>query len=101
MHVFNLDKAGLGPQAPCGENPGQDRGWRRHRCVLGAGQISPYHCHPHATEIYFCYTGGGKMRTPRETIDVVPACSSYPPGEVHNTPTDRRTLLFGCAMAPT
>ena len=29
------------------------------------GQISPYHCHPHATEIYFCFEGGGVMRTPR------------------------------------
>ena len=36
------------------------------------GQISPYHSHPHATEIYFCYSGGGKMRTPTRTIDVVP-----------------------------
>ena len=28
------------------------------------GQISPYHCHPDATEIYFCFSGGGQMRTP-------------------------------------
>ena len=28
------------------------------------GQISPNHCHPHATEIYFCFEGGGTMRTP-------------------------------------
>src|SRR6516162_290356 len=28
------------------------------------GQISPYHCHPDATEIYFCFEGGGVMRTP-------------------------------------
>ena len=27
------------------------------------GQISPYHCHPHATEIYLCFEGGGTMRT--------------------------------------
>ena len=26
------------------------------------GQISPNHCHPHATEIYFCFTGGGVSR---------------------------------------
>ena len=32
------------------------------------GQISPYHCHPDATEIYFCFEGGGTMRTPSETI---------------------------------
>ena len=60
------------------------------------GQISPNHCHPHATEIYFCFTGGGKMRTPKETIDVVPGSFVvHPPGEVHeyiNGP--ERTLLF-------
>src|SRR5262245_47222628 len=60
------------------------------------GQISPYHCHPDATEIYFCFSGGGKMRTPKETIDVVPgAFVVHPPGEVHeyaNGP--ERTLLF-------
>ena len=60
------------------------------------GQISPYHCHPHATEIYFCYTGGGTMRTPEATVDVKPgAFVVHPPGEVHeyaNGP--ERTLLF-------
>ena len=60
------------------------------------GQISPNHCHPDATEIYFCFEGGGKMRTPKETIDVVPGSFVvHPPGEVHeysNGP--RRTLLF-------
>jgi len=60
------------------------------------GQISPYHCHPDATEIYFCYQGGGKMRTPREMIDVVPGSFVvHPPGELHeyaNGP--QRTLLF-------
>jgi quercetin dioxygenase-like cupin family protein len=60
------------------------------------GQISPYHCHPLATEIYFCFSGGGKMRTPKETIDVVPGSFVvHPPGEMHeyiNGPA--RTLLF-------
>ena len=60
------------------------------------GQISPNHCHPHATEIYFCFEGGGTMRTPEETIAVVPgAFVVHPPGEVHeyeNGP--QRTLLF-------
>jgi len=60
------------------------------------GQISPYHCHPEATEIYFCFEGGGKMRTPKETIDVVPGSFVvHPPGELHeyiNGPN--RTLLF-------
>ena len=60
------------------------------------GQISPYHCHPHATEIYFCFEGGGVMRTPDETIEVKPGgFVVHPPGEVHeyaNGP--HRTLLF-------
>ena len=60
------------------------------------GQISPYHCHPHATEIYFCFEGGGQMRTPDETIEVVPGSFVvHPPGELHeyaNGPV--RTLLF-------
>jgi len=60
------------------------------------GQISPYHCHPDATEIYFCFEGGGRIRTPSGTIDVAPgACVVHPAGEVHeyaNGP--HRTLLF-------
>jgi quercetin dioxygenase-like cupin family protein len=60
------------------------------------GQISPYHCHPEATEIYFCFEGGGTMRTPATSIAVTPgAFVVHPPGEVHeyaNGPT--RTLLF-------
>ena len=35
------------------------------------GQVSPNHCHPEATEIYFCFEGGGIMRTLDEQIDVV------------------------------
>ena len=60
------------------------------------GQISPYHCHPHATEIYFCYQGGGEMRTPKETVEVRPGSFVvHPAGELHeyvNGP--ERTLLF-------
>ena len=48
------------------------------------GQISPNHCHPGATEIYFCFLGGGKMRTPTETVDIVPgAFVVHPAGELH------------------
>ena len=68
------------------------------------GQVSPYHCHPEATEIYFCFEGGGKMRTPERTVDVVPGSFVvHPRGELHeyiNGP--QRTLLFrvryGAAM---
>ena len=60
------------------------------------GQVSPYHCHPEATEIYFCYSGGGTMRTPGMTVPVTPGSFVvHPPAEVHeyeNGPT--RTLLF-------
>src|SRR4029077_1331055 len=60
------------------------------------GQVSPNHCHPDCTEIYFCFSGGGKMRTPKEIIDVVPgALVVHPPGELHeysNGP--ERPLLF-------
>ena len=60
------------------------------------GQTSPYHCHPDATEIYFCFSGGGTMRTPQETVAIAPgAFVVHPPGEVHeyeNGPA--RTLLF-------
>lgn len=61
-----------------------------------SGQISPYHCHPSATEIYLCFQGGGVMRTPDRTVDVKPgAFVVHPPGELHeyeNGP--ERTLLF-------
>lgn len=60
------------------------------------GQVSPYHAHPDCTEIYFCYEGGGQMRTPERTVDIVPGSFVvHPPGELHeyvNGP--KRTLLF-------
>jgi quercetin dioxygenase-like cupin family protein len=60
------------------------------------GQISPYHCHPHATEIYFCFEGGGTMRTPAESIAVTPGSFVvHPPGELHEYANGaHRTLLF-------
>jgi quercetin dioxygenase-like cupin family protein len=60
------------------------------------GQTSPYHCHPDATEIYFCFEGGGTIRTPTETIVLEPGSFVvHPRGELHeyiNGP--QRTLLF-------
>jgi quercetin dioxygenase-like cupin family protein len=60
------------------------------------GQTSPYHCHPDATEIYFCVSGGGVMRTPERTVDVKPGgFVAHPPGELHefeNGPA--RSVLF-------
>jgi quercetin dioxygenase-like cupin family protein len=60
------------------------------------GQASPYHCHPHATEIYFCFEGGGTMKTPERTVDVVAgSLVVHPPGELHEWRTGpQRTLLF-------
>jgi quercetin dioxygenase-like cupin family protein len=60
------------------------------------GQISPYHCHPRASEIYFCFSGGGRMVTPEGEARISPgAFVVHPPGEVHeyvNGP--QRTVLF-------
>ena len=61
-----------------------------------AGQVSPNHCHPEATEIYFCFEGGGVMNTLDESIDVVPGSFVvHPPGELHEYVNgNTRTLLF-------
>ena len=60
------------------------------------GQFSPNHLHPNCVEIYFCFEGGGIMRTPTATVEVVPgAFVVHPRGELHeyeNGP--ERSLLF-------
>ena len=60
------------------------------------GQFSPHHLHPNCTEIYFCFEGGGTMRTADQTVAVVPgAFVVHPRGELHeyeNGP--QRSLLF-------
>ena len=60
------------------------------------GQVSPNHCHPDATEIYFCFEGGGVMRTPDRTVEVRPGdFVVHPPGELHEYANgEARTLLF-------
>lgn len=65
-------------------------------------QVSPYHCHPSATEIYLCLEGGGVMRTPAETVDIVPASFVvHPPGELHEYANGvARTLLFRVRYGP-
>ncbi len=56
------------------------------------GQVSPYHCHPDATEIYFCFTGGGQMRTPEREVEVTPGSFIvHPPGELHEYVNGERT----------
>ena len=60
------------------------------------GQFSPHHCHPDATEIYFCFAGGGTMHTAHGDTPVIPgAFVVHPPGELHeyeNGP--QRSILF-------
>src|SRR6516165_5702761 len=65
------------------------------------GQTSPYHCHPNATEIYFCFEGGGTMRTPTETIDIVPGSFVvHPRGELHEYANGRSAPSCSvCVMA--
>ena len=60
------------------------------------GQMSPCHCHPDATEIYFCFEGGGTNRTPSEAIAIGPrSFVVHPRGELHeHCKGPQRTLLF-------
>ena len=60
------------------------------------GQCSPNHAHPNATEIYFCFEGGGVMRTPTQTVNVVPGSFVvHPRGELHEyTNGPQRSLVF-------
>lgn len=59
-------------------------------------QKSPNHYHPDATEIYFCFSGGGIMRTDEKEINIHPGSFVvHPPGEVHEyTNGKNRTVLF-------
>ena len=60
------------------------------------GQTSPNHCHPNASEIYFCFEGGGIMRTAEASVVIRPGSFTFhPPGEVHEFLNgDTRTILF-------
>jgi len=97
MHVFSvLDEAEFDPKKHVEKILGRIEDGDVTVACWEPGQISPYHCHPQATEIYFCVEGGGVMRTPEATIEVKPGgFVVHPPGEVHeyaNGPA--RTLLF-------
>ncbi len=97
MHVFNLEREQQwNPKHHVEKILGIESGGDFTVACWEPGQISPYHCHPDATEIYFCFSGGGVMHTPTETVPVTPgAFIVHPPGEVHeyeNGPG--RTLLF-------
>jgi hypothetical protein len=64
-------------------------------------QTSPNHLHPNATEIYFCFSGGGVMRTPSGDVDVkLGSIGVHPRGELHecvNGPSARYSFEFGMA----
>jgi quercetin dioxygenase-like cupin family protein len=97
MHVFNVvQEAEFSPRHHIEKILGTVADGDVTVACWEPGQISPYHCHPHATEIYFCFEGGGTMRTPEESIAVTPGgFVVHPPGEVHEYANGaRRTLLF-------
>ena len=59
------------------------------------GQVSPNHCHPDAVEIYFCYEGGGIMRTENEELKVKKGCFVvHPKGELHEFTTGQREQYY-------
>ena len=85
MHVFNLKKEEkFDPKKHVERVLGRVAEGDVTVACWEPGQASPYHCHPHATEIYFCFEGGGTMKTPEGTVDVVPGSFVvHPPGELH------------------
>ncbi|MGB6173434.1 MAG: hypothetical protein WBG12_15845, partial [Xanthobacteraceae bacterium] len=71
MHVFSVvDEAAFDPKKHVEKILGQVEAGDVTVACWEPGQISPYHCHPHATEIYFCFEGGGAMRTPTQNVTV-------------------------------
>jgi quercetin dioxygenase-like cupin family protein len=97
MHVFNLEREqAWDPKQHVEKVLGKVEDGDVTVACWEPGQISPNHCHPEATEIYFCFTGGGVMRTPAQTVEVLPGSFVvHPPGEVHEYENGReRTLLF-------
>ena len=60
MHVFSLEREQQwNPERHVEKILGKIAGGDVTVACWEPGQISPYHCHPHATEIYFCFSGGG------------------------------------------
>jgi quercetin dioxygenase-like cupin family protein len=97
MHVFNLEREqAWDPSKHVEKVLGKIEDGDVTVACWEPGQVSPNHCHPEATEIYFCFTGGGVMRTPKQTVAVVPGSFVvHPPGELHEYENGReRTLLF-------
>jgi len=60
MHVFNLEREqAWDPKQHVEKVLGKVEDGDVTVACWEPGQISPNHCHPEATEIYFCFTGGG------------------------------------------
>ncbi len=107
MYAFSLhDEQEFDPQRHVEKILGTAAGGDFTVACWEPGQVSPDHCHPDATEIYFCVEGGGTMRTAEGVTEIKPgAFVVHPPGEVHEyTNGPERTLLFrvryGADMAP-
>lgn len=97
MHVFSLpEEEAFDAQKHVEKILGVESGGDFTIACWEPGQTSPYHCHPEATEIYFCVSGGGTMNTPERTVDVRPGSFVvHPPGEVHEYVNgEERTVLF-------
>lgn len=97
MLSFNLEaEAGFDPEKHVERVLGQVGEGDVTVACWEPGQTSPYHCHPAATEIYFCFSGGGTMKTPKGTIAIRSGgFVVHPPGELHEyTNGPARTLLF-------
>lgn len=97
MHSFNLDaEQAFDPRRHVEKILGVQAGGDYTVACWEPGQASPHHCHPDATEIYFCFTGGGVMRSEAGAVAIVPGSFCvHPPGELHefvNGPV--RSLLF-------
>lgn len=101
MHVYDLEKeAQFRPERHVEKVLGRfETQWDKVDVTVACwepGHVSPHHAHPDATEIYFCFSGGGTMKVPGQTVAVKPGqFIVHPPGEPHeyaNGP--QRTLLF-------
>ncbi|MFC1491090.1 cupin domain-containing protein [Nitrospinota bacterium] len=97
MHVFNiLEEQEFNPKRYVAKSLGRFEDGDITVACWEPGQVSPYHAHPNCTEVYFCFQGGGTMKTPEETFEVTPGSFIvHPPGELHEYKNDsERTLLF-------
>ena len=97
MHVFKLsDEQQFDPVRHVEKILGTVAGGDVTIACWEPEQVSPNHCHPEATEIYFCFEGGGVMNTLEGAVEIVSGSFVlHPPGELHEYANGaERTLLF-------